>query len=185
MKRGGGVAMVAKVSKKPERLPPKRTMTKQEAVRHLIHCAARMLAAREDPFAIHLLIQSADKLLIDLAKRTGRKLVFTWDEFVKPEYKKMMIDSIRETSNFFKHADRDQDANLYVGGIAKTNFLQLGLCIANYRALFGGWTDHMQLLFSIVKFVAPDGFVPQDQRLEFDAYATKQDMTLVELLDGW
>lgn len=43
-------------------------MRKQEAVKHLLHAAIRLLGAREDPFAIHLLIQSADKLLIDLAK---------------------------------------------------------------------------------------------------------------------
>lgn len=70
-----------------------------------------MLAAAEDPFAIHLLIQSADKLLIDLSKKTGRKLVFTWDEFIKPEYKDALIEGVTETANFFKHAD------------AKTNFL--------------------------------------------------------------
>jgi hypothetical protein len=70
------------------RKPPKRTITKRQAIRHLIHCAGRMLAAREDPFAIHLLIQSADKLLIDIAKKEKRSQVFTWDEMLKPEYRK-------------------------------------------------------------------------------------------------
>jgi hypothetical protein len=86
--------------KLPGRLPPKRTITKRQAVRHLIHSAARMIAAGEDPFGIHLLVQSADKLLIDIAKRTGRTLAFNWGEFVKPEYKDAVLDVIRETSNF-------------------------------------------------------------------------------------
>ena len=40
------------------------------------------------------------------------------------------------------------DAVLHVGDIAKTNILQIGICIVNYRGLFGEWTDHMKLLFS-------------------------------------
>jgi hypothetical protein len=156
-------------TKLPGRLPPKRTITKQQAVRHLIHSAARMIAAAEDPFAIHLLIQSADKLLIDLAKKTGQTLAFNWGEFAKPEYRDALLNVIRETSNYFKHADRDHDATLHVGDIAKTNILQIGICIVNYRGLFGEWTDHMKLLFSAAKFVSPDGFVLPDQREKFDA----------------
>ena len=107
----GNGAALAKSKIVLPRHPPKRMITKQQAVRHLIHASSRMLAAAEDPFAIHLLIQSADKLLIDLSKKTGRKLVFTWDEFIKPEYKDALIEGVTETANFFKHAD------------AKTNFL--------------------------------------------------------------
>lgn len=177
---------MAKTKVKLPRHPPKRTITKQQAARHLIHCAGRMIAAREDPFAIHLLIQSADKLLIDLAKKTGRKLVFRWDEFIKPEYKDALIESIRETSNFFKHADKDHDSELHVAEIAKTNILQLGLCIVNYGAIFGEWTDHMKLLFDVAKLISPDGFVQPDQRIQFDAVFQKfTDITLAELLSGW
>jgi hypothetical protein len=32
------------------------TLDKKEAIRHLIHAATRMVAAAEDPFAIHLLV---------------------------------------------------------------------------------------------------------------------------------
>jgi hypothetical protein len=51
-----------------KRLEPRRRITKKQAVRHLIHAAVRMIAAAEDPFAIHLVIHSADKLLLDLSK---------------------------------------------------------------------------------------------------------------------
>jgi hypothetical protein len=178
--------MMAKAKAKLPRNPPKHTITKQQAVRHLIHSAGRMIAAREDPFAIHLLIQSADKLLIDLAKKKGQKLRFNWDEFIKPEYKDALIQSIRETYNFFKHADKDHDSNLYVGEIAKTNILQLGLCIVNYTSLFGEWTDHMKFLFYVAKVVSPGGFVQQDQRVQFDAVITRfNDITLAGLLRDW
>ena len=144
-----------------------------------------MIAAREDPFAIHLLIQSADKLLIDLAKNRRQKLAHDWGEFVKPEYKKAFIEAIRETYNFLKHADKDHDENLHVAEIAKGNILQLALCALNYRALFGGWTDHMNLLFNIAKFVSPDGLVHPDIRPQFDAILPKGDITLADFLNGW
>jgi hypothetical protein len=55
---------MAKVTRKL----PQRTIGKKAAVRHLIHAAIRMTMANEDAFAIHLLAQSPDKLLIDLSK---------------------------------------------------------------------------------------------------------------------
>jgi hypothetical protein len=178
---------MAKAKTKLARLPPKRTITKQQAVRHLIHCAGRMIAAGEDPFAIHVLIQSADKLLIDLGKKMGKKLVINWAESVKPEYKNALITSIRETYNFFKHADKDHNSNLYVAEIAKVNFFQLAICIVNYQAIFGEWTDHMKLLFNIAKFISPEIFVPPDLQSWFDeaVVSPMADVTLGEFLNGW
>ncbi|MGB8631317.1 MAG: hypothetical protein WCD69_18350, partial [Xanthobacteraceae bacterium] len=146
---------MAKTKVKLSRSAPKRTITKQQAVRHLIHSAVRMICAGEDPFAIQLLVQSADKLLIDLAKKTKRKLPFAWGEFVKPQYENAVIATIRETSNFFKHADKDHDAALHVVDIALMNILQLSICVVNYAALFGEWTDHMKLAFFIGKVIIP------------------------------
>jgi ABC-type Fe3+ transport system substrate-binding protein len=82
-----------------------------------------MIAAGEDPFATNMLIQSADKLTIDIAKNTNRKLPFTWDKFAKPEYKDGVFALIRETYNFFKHADEDHDEQLHVMDIALFNVL--------------------------------------------------------------
>jgi hypothetical protein len=146
-----------------------------------------MIAVGEDPFAIHLLIQSADKLLIDLSKKTGRDIPFKWGDLIKPEYKDAVIATFRETSNFFKHADKDHDATLHVGEVAQGNILQLGICIVNYAALFGEWTDHMKLLFGTAKFVFPDSFVRPDEREQFEvtSFATFKNMTLAEFLSGW
>ncbi|MFZ3354446.1 MAG: hypothetical protein WA268_26660 [Xanthobacteraceae bacterium] len=54
-------------------------LNKQEAIRRLVHAAIRMLAAEEDPFAVHLLIQSADKTLIDVAKKHGKELRVSYE----------------------------------------------------------------------------------------------------------
>jgi hypothetical protein len=168
------------------RSPPKRTITKKQAARHLIHSACRLISAREDPFAIHLLIQSADKLLIDISKRTGQKLAFSWGELIKPEYKDTVIAAIRETSNFLKHADKDHDARLHVANIAETNILQIGICIVNYNHLFGEWTDHMKLFFNVAKIFSPASFVADDRRPQFDIALLKiKDLTFAEYLNGW
>ena len=151
------------------RSAPRRTITKQQAVRHLIHAATRMVAAAEDPFAIHLLVQSADKLLIDVAKRTGKPLAHDWTEIVKPEYRHSLIRVFRETYNYLKHADSDHDESLHVGDIALSNILQLAVCIHNYHSLFGEWTDHMSLFLACAaRVVLPDGFVMEPQRAAFD-----------------
>jgi hypothetical protein len=112
-----------------------------------------MIAAAEDPFAIHLIIQSADKLLIDLSKRLKKPLTLDWAENIKDECRSPLMAVFRETYNFLKHADNDYDAELHVGSIAESNVLQLAACIANYYALFGETTDHMNLLFISAKLV--------------------------------
>jgi hypothetical protein len=60
----------------------------------------------------------------------------------KTGIKDAIIATMRETSNFFKHADKDHDAALHVVDVASLNILQLGICIVNYYSLFAHLTDH-------------------------------------------
>jgi hypothetical protein len=163
---------------------PTRWLTKQQAVRQLIHGSVRLLAAGEDPFATHLLIQSTDKLLIDLVKHSAsRKLAYDWTALMKPEYKDALLEVHRETFNFLKHADRDHDQTLHVGDIARSNVLQLGVCIYNFFALSNELTDHMRLGIAIARLVFPDGFVNDDQRsLHDDAVSGFGGFTLREFV---
>jgi hypothetical protein len=140
-----------------ERDPPKRYLDKGEAIRHLIHAAVRMIAAGEDPFAIHLLIQSAEKLLIDVAKKRGDVLAFDWEDWIKPEYQSEFFTLHRETYNFFKHADRDT-RDLPVNNIAEANACFLAMAIENYRAVFGVITEHMKIFRSSRGFGSQNGF---------------------------
>jgi hypothetical protein len=157
-----------------KRREPRRRITKRQAVRHLIHAAVRMIAAAaEDPFAIHLIIQSADKLLIDLSNRLKKPLAHHWVENIKDEYRTPLMAVFRETYNFLKHADKDHDQDLHVGSITESNILQLAVCSANYRALYDELTDHMNLLFTFAKLVMPDAFVSPEQRPVFDSAVPK------------
>jgi hypothetical protein len=171
---------------KINRKTPRRLMDKREAIRHLIHTAVRMIAMEEDPFAIQVLIQCADKVLIDIAKRTGRKLMFRWEERIRPEYREEFIRIHRETANFLKHADKDYDEKLHVGNITEMNVLILAVCICNYYAMYGEWTWHMQMFIVFARCYHPAGFVPLEQRLEFDVIAANlMAMTPRQFFQDW
>ena len=66
-----------------DRDPPRRHLDKQEAIRHLVHGAIRLVMAKEDPFVIQLVVHSADKLLIDVAKKMGTYLELDWELYIK------------------------------------------------------------------------------------------------------
>jgi hypothetical protein len=148
----------------PVAAPPTRTLDKQEAIRHLIHCAVRLLMIGEDPFVIHMLAQSADKLLADISKHSGRPHAFDLTEFIKPDKLSFFFDKYRATYNYFKHADRDFDKDLPVNDITRGNVVILFVVVQNYHAQFGSYTDHMFLLNMFVQAVMPGIFQMDEVR---------------------
>jgi hypothetical protein len=142
---------------------PTRQLDKQEAIRHLIHGAVRLFMAAEDQFVIHMLVQSADKLLIDISKKVGRTLKHDWAEFIRPEKLDFFFRAYRKTYDFFKHADHDFGQDLPVHDITGFNIVALFVAIQNYHALFGSYTGHMALHNMFVQAVMPGIF-----RVEMD-----------------
>src|ERR1700722_19676004 len=126
----------------PDDRIPRRTLDKREAVRHLIHTAIRLIVAKEDPFAIHLLVQSAEKLLHDLAKKQNKMLRVYWEDYVK-------------------HADEDFADDLPVHDIMMMNVMQLFVAIANYAALFSETTNHMILFHVFTLNLSPQLIHPE------------------------
>jgi hypothetical protein len=177
------------VSGDDEREDPRRLLDRPEAVRRLIHAAVRMFAISEDPFAVHLLVQSADKLLIDIAKGRGVTLVFDWEIFIKDEHQSEFFAMYRETYNFFKHADRGPDT-LPVYDIAAMNAAQLTIAVENYAAIFGRITSHMAVFRIFARLWKPnwfpkkfEDFVPGERADEFaTAIATMRAATPGEFL---
>jgi hypothetical protein len=142
----------------------RRTLDKREALRHLIHTAIRLFARMEDPFAIHLLVHSADKILIDLAKQKGQELRIDWELYIKDEYHDEFFKRHRETYNYFKHAYRDFATDLPVRDIAMTNAINLFITVVNYVHMFGELTDHMRLFLTFTIALWPKIIVPTDIR---------------------
>jgi hypothetical protein len=150
-----------------------RQLSKQDAIKQLIHGAVRLLMSAEDPFIIHMLIQSADKLLIDVAKQSGQKLAHDWEEFIVPEKKGLFFTKYRETYNFFKHANHDFGKDLPVHDIVKLNLITLFVVIQNYHALYGAYTGHMVLLNSLVQCTIPGMFLMDKMSDEAAAHHKK------------
>ena len=140
---------------------PRRWIDKQEAVRHLVHTSIRLVMKQEDPFAIHLLINSADKMLIDLSKRLGKELKMNWEEYIKPEFHDQFFKKMRETYNYLKHADEDHAIELPVYNIMMINVSSLLFCTVNYSKLFGETTDHMTLFQIFVMHIMPEIIPPE------------------------
>ena len=156
---------------------PDRYMDKQEAIRHLIHAAIRLVQKHEDPFAIHLLVHSADKMLIDLAKKRGQEPRIDWELYIKPEYHKVFFKKIRATYNYLKHADTDFDEKLPVRNIMMLNASAIFLCLANYSKLFGELTKHMLLFHIFMLNIWP-------QLLKPDAAGTSELLKATEMTQG-
>jgi hypothetical protein len=159
----------------------KRQLSKQDAIRHLIHGAIRLFMSGEDPFIIHMLIQSADKLLIDVAEKSGKKLAHDWETFIRPEKKTFFFTKYRETYNFFKHANHDFGKDLPVKDIVKLNLITLFVAVQNYFGLYGSITGHMSLHNLFVQCTIPDIFkmnaMPKDQAEKYAKLLKSLDTT--------
>jgi hypothetical protein len=139
--------------------PPLRYISKREGVRHILHAAIRSVFYGEDPFAFHLLGQSADKVLLDLlANAKIKDPIFS---LLKPEKRSEFFEAYREPYNFLKHADRDSDGKLGVRNIVAANDLLLFCCILRYDVLFGSHTQHMRVFSVFVGSFYP-GIVDED-----------------------
>jgi hypothetical protein len=147
---------------------PRRSIDKQEAIRHLLHAAIRLILKKEDPFAIHMLVQSADKLLIDFAKKSGQELRVDWDLYIKSEHQTAFFEKHRAIYNYFKHADRDFGTDLPVHDIMMLNIMTLFICVANYVTVFKHHTNHMTLFQAFVMALRPQIISDNaPQKLEF------------------
>jgi hypothetical protein len=137
------------------REPPRRFINKQNAIRHLLHVSIRLVMKQEDPFAIHLCIHSADKMILDVAKARGEYPRVDWELYIKDEYHEQFFKQHREIYNYFKHAKKDFGDDLPVRDIMMLNIMTLFIAIANYVALFKEHTDHMMLFNVFVMNLSP------------------------------
>jgi hypothetical protein len=87
------------------------TITKLGAARQQLETAILLFFDRRDPVAIHTLVGAAYDIIDDVNQRRGGTEMFVKHRYVqlpgRPE-----IGAINSPQNFFKHADRDPDAEL-------------------------------------------------------------------------
>ncbi len=152
---------MSKEIKEDDRVP-RRRLNKQEAIRRLLHTSIRLVMKMEDPFAIHLLVHSADKMLIDIAKKQNKVLRLDWKDYIKPEYHTSFFKHYRKTYNYLKHADEDFSDDLPIHDIAMMNVMQLFMSITNYRTIFQENTDHFTLFALFIFNLMPQIILPHD-----------------------
>ncbi|SRR6266404_999949 len=148
-----------------ERSPPDREIDKLQAIRHLLHSSIRLLLWEEDPFALHLICQSCDKLIIDCMKADGIESPVNFAAHVKPEYLKSFFAIYRETYNYLKHADEDRHAKLGVRNIVKNNELSIFLNVTRFALVNKSfWTAHVRYFMGYINFVAPIYFKDENMK---------------------
>jgi hypothetical protein len=148
-----------------DRGPPRRYLDKQEAIRHLVHGAIRLVFAKEDPFVIQLIAHSAEKLLIDVAKKKATYLELDWELYIKDEYHRDFFKDYRQTYNYFKHADTDFTKQLPVYDIATLNIMAVFMCAVNYVKLFRVSSHHVRAYCWFIQLLMPHIVKHPDPRL--------------------
>jgi hypothetical protein len=137
------------------RNPPDRTISKLDAVRHLLHASIRLLLNEEDPFVVHMAAQSCDKLIIDLSNIRG---IDTLDinRLLVPERADEFWHVYRESYNYFKHADIDVEEKLEVHNIIASNELGIFLNVVRSTALGLPYDKHSQIYMTYILSYYPD-----------------------------
>jgi hypothetical protein len=133
---------------------PKYKIDKLESSRRTLHAAIRMVWANEDPLAINLLAQSADRLTADLM---GQDSDMLWDSpFVIKKHKTELMRIIRDASNFLKHADRDPQRKLSIYDLQSQAEIAIFCGIVRYRELKNTISVHMKMYLGYYKLRYPD-----------------------------
>ena len=138
-----------------ERSPPMFFIDKKEGLRHLLHSAIRMTLDGEDAFAINMLGQAADKVLIDLLKHAQIDDPIEFEDRIVPEHRKEFFRLYRRAFNFLKHAQDDAEEKLPVYNLIAANETLLFFNVIRYRRLFSEITTHMQMYFACAALLQP------------------------------
>jgi len=87
------------------------TLTKADVVVRQFDMAISLWAEDADPVPVHTLVAAAHDIVDDLLRNAGLRRTLVGDtkyvrQGMEKEYRKVM----KESANFFKHADRDSDS---------------------------------------------------------------------------
>jgi hypothetical protein len=169
-----------------EGLQPRRWLEKQDAIRHLLHAGIRLVMKMEDPFVVHLVVQSVDKLLIDVAEKMGTYLEADWEVYIKDEYHSAFFTKYRETYNFLKHAKTDYESKLPVYDIMMINVANLFMCLVNYSKLYHVFSDHMKVYMGFMQMLMPQIIkMPEHLKSHFEQLESVARMTPKEYFDAF
>jgi hypothetical protein len=130
-------------------------LTKQQGLRQIIHAAIRSTLASEDPYAIHLLVKSAETVLSELIRARRLSDPLPLRDFIKPEFHDEFFALHNETNNFLKHGRfLPEGAPIY--SIVRSNDVHLWVNCHRFRILFDSMTYHMEMFVRVMAFMHPN-----------------------------
>jgi hypothetical protein len=107
-------------------------MSKLDAAKRVFAEAIRLFFERRDEVAVHSLAAAAHGILLDIARK--RKLKFNGilheHPSLRPELKSAWRNMLNAPRNFFKHADKDPDGQLYFDGVLNEILLLYTVALA-------------------------------------------------------
>lgn len=88
----------------------KEQVTKLNAARRQLDEAIAMFFRGADAIAVHTLAAASAQILCDLCRSRGiGRRIRDGVDTVRPELRKEWVQAVKQSENFFKHADRDPD----------------------------------------------------------------------------
>ena len=181
-------------------------ITKQAAARRQIDAAIRILFAEEDPLAVHIVVDAARNLLVDLANKNEKQLVF-WDDAYSDGLKQLQkhfpaktlmwnLQKVkswygyesRRPANFLKHANDDATKTLNPATLntdhllleACTIYMELGFKPTPEMNAFARWHLAVYPHEEQDPIETAAGFVDRltrTEKLQFGAFLLEQCMT--------
>jgi hypothetical protein len=90
---------------------PSEKLTKLDAAGRQLRQAIVLFLQDQDTVSVHTLAAAALQILTDIGKNAGVTSMVRNPELIRPEMRRYFVDQMNAAQNFFKHADRDAEAN--------------------------------------------------------------------------
>ena len=131
---------------------------KPKVLRSQLDSAVRLVSLEDDFVAAHSIVMACEELFRTWYVQNNLFVDFDYRIFIKDEYHKEYLKTIRADYNFFKHADRDLDDVIEVDHehFHRRNEVLLFLHIAGYRKVFGEISPVMTAYFQWATIAYPD-----------------------------
>lgn len=167
-------------------LQPRTIISKEEAARRQIETAIGLYLCDDDAVSVHVLGNTASAILTAVCRTKGiQPFRDAFISYVKPQYQKLANTKMNEAYNYFKHADRDAEANLE-NFDDRRNGMLLFSCCQDYQKAFGKLPSSLLVFFWWFVAANPEIMLPEHpnkfplQAMFVDAFASISGETELE-----
>lgn len=166
---------------------PALKVTKLEAARRQLDTAIELWFHNGDPISIHALTFAAHEIIYRIYRNSGGSDLLFDTSRVKDEYRAMFAKALKESANFFKHAERDARPNEETFFNPAKNVLFVGVCIAGLQRMKEPLNDVEKAFLFWVYVHIPNWFVQDvgDQGIPVDTINQIRGMPMDGFLEAF